>query len=94
MAFCACRKKSFDIFIEDYESDFLCLQEIKLNPDAIPEDDFGYSFRHYHLADKNGYSGTAILSKQEPLSVAEDFPTESMRGRGGQLPVNTKGSIW
>ena len=59
----ACRKKTFDIFIEDYEPDFLCLQEVKLNPDVIPEDDFGYSFRHYHLAEKKGYSGTAIFSK-------------------------------
>ena len=70
----ACRKKTFDIFIEDYEPDFLCLQEVKLNPDVIPDDDFGYSFRHYHLAEKRGYSGTAIFSKEEPLSVVEDFP--------------------
>ena len=40
----ACRKKTFDIFIEDYNPDFLCLQEVKLNPDVIPEDEFGYAF--------------------------------------------------
>ena len=69
----ACRKKSFDAFVRDVSPDFLCLQEVKLNPDAIPPDDFGYKFRHYHLAEKKGYSGTAIFSKLEPLSVTEDF---------------------
>jgi len=80
----ACRKKTFDIFIEDYNPDFLCLQEVKLNPDVIPEDDFGYAFRHYHLAEKKGYSGTAILAKEEPLSVVEGFP-DGKHGGGGRV---------
>ena len=81
----ACRKKTFDIFIEDYNPDFLCLQEVKLNPDVIPEDDFGYAFRHYHLAEKKGYSGTAIMSKEEPLSVVEDFSEENNGGEGRMI---------
>ena len=48
----ACRKKSFDLFVEQRKPDFLCLQEIKLNSEVIPEHDFGYPFRHYHLAEK------------------------------------------
>ena len=78
----ACRKKTFDKFLENYKPDFLCLQEVKLNPDVIPEDDFGYSFRYYHLAEKKGYSGTAIFSKDEPLSVLEDFPHGIHVGEG------------
>ena len=78
----ACRKKTFDHFIEDVSPDFLCLQEVKLNPDVIPEEDFGYAFRHYHLAEKKGYSGTAIFSKIEPLSVSEDFPDGKHGGEG------------
>jgi len=78
----ACRKKTFDLFIEEKNPDFLCLQEIKLNPDVIPEDDFGYSFRHYNLADKKGYSGTAILSKEQPLSVVEELPDAKHGGEG------------
>ena len=78
----ACRKKTFDNFIEDVSPDFLCLQEVKLNQDVIPQEDFGYAFRHYHLAEKKGYSGTAIFSKIEPLSVSEDFPDCKHGGEG------------
>ena len=78
----ACRKKTFDNFIEDISPDFLCLQEVKLNQDVIPQEDFGYAFRHYHLAEKKGYSGTAIFSKIKPLSVSEDFPDGKHGGEG------------
>jgi len=78
----ACRKKTFDQFIEQVSPDFLCLQEVKLNPSVIPTEDFGYRFRQYHLAEKNGYSGTAVFSKKEPLSVSLDFPDGSHAGEG------------
>lgn len=78
----ACRKKTFDHFVRDAFPDFLCLQEVKLNPSAIPEDDFGYAFQHYHLAEKNGYSGTAIFSKEQPLSMLEGFPDGSHENEG------------
>ena len=38
----------------DKSPDLLCLQEVKLNSEVIPDDDFGYPFRHYHLAEKKG----------------------------------------
>lgn len=87
----ACRKKTFDSFIQDQNPDFLCLQEVKLNPEVIPEDDFGYIFRHYHLADKKGYSGTAIFSKQEPLSVSNDFPQGNHGGEGRAITCEYDG---
>ena len=78
----ACRKKSFDLFVEQRKPDFLCLQEVKLNSEVIPEHDFGYPFRHYHLAEKKGYSGTAIFSSVEPQSVRVDFPDGLHAGEG------------
>jgi len=69
----ACRKKGFDSFLHHYSPDFLCLQEVKLSPEVVPDEDFGYSFRRYHLAEKKGYSGVAVFSKEEPMSVAIDF---------------------
>jgi len=78
----ACRKKTFDSFVATKKPDVLCLQEVKLNPDVIPEDDFGYPFRHYHLAEKKGYSGTAVFSREQPLSVSEDFPSGKHAGEG------------
>jgi exodeoxyribonuclease-3 len=87
----ACRKKTFDTFVEDVFPDILCLQEVKLNPTAIPPEDFGYSFRHYHLAEKNGYSGTAIFSKTQPLDVTEDFPDGQHTGEGRMITCEYEG---
>jgi len=87
----ACRKKTFDSFVSEKNPDLLCLQEVKLNPEVIPEDDFGYSFRHYHLAEKKGYSGTAIFSKSEPLSVKEDLPGGKHHGEGRAITFEFAG---
>ena len=38
----ACRKKTFDHFVAKKNPDLLCLQEVKLNSEVIPDDDFGY----------------------------------------------------
>ena len=78
----ACRAKGFDAFIRERAPQVLCLQEVKLNPEVIPDDDFGYPFRRYHLADKKGYSGTAVFAQEEPLSVTVDFPDGSHLGEG------------
>ena len=78
----ACRKKGFDEFVRERAPEVLCLQEVKLNPEVIPDDDFGYPYRRYHLADKKGYSGTAVFSKIEPLSMTVDFPDGSHVGEG------------
>jgi exodeoxyribonuclease-3 len=69
----ACLKKGFADFVKNESPDFLCLQEVKLNPSAIPEEGFGFPNRYYHLAEKNGYSGTAIFSKEKPLAVHYDL---------------------
>lgn len=81
----ACRNKGFDDFVRERAPDVLCLQEVKLNPQAIPEDDFGYPFRRYHLAEKNGYSGVALFSKEEPLSVSADFPGDDPHAGEGRV---------
>lgn len=57
-----------DIFV-DFDADFVCLQETKLQPGQIDMEFLGYtSFWNY--ADKKGYSGTAIYTRREPLSVS------------------------
>ena len=63
----ACRKKTFDTFVKDVSPDFLCLQEVKLNPDAIPPEDFGYSFRHYHLAEKRATLERRFFPRSNPF---------------------------
>ena len=64
----ACLEKGFGVFFAEQDADFVCLQETKMQPgqaDFAPE---GY-FQYWNSAEKKGYSGTAIFTKVEPLSV-------------------------
>ena len=62
-----CGKGFADIFVE-LDADFFCLQETKMQAGQLDLEFPGYrSFWNY--ADKKGYSGTAVYTKHEPLSV-------------------------
>ena len=62
-----CGKGFGDIFA-DMDADFFCLQETKLSPGiGVPEFDGYHSY--WSLADKKGYSGTAIYSRRKPQAV-------------------------
>lgn len=63
-------KKGFRDFLETSQPDVLCLQETKISDDLVKDFSFdGYPYTYWNCAEKKGYSGTAILCKQEPLSV-------------------------
>lgn len=60
--------KGFDEIFAGLDADFFCLQETKLSPGiSVPEFEGYQSF--WSLADKKGYSGTAIYSRHKPLAV-------------------------
>ena len=63
-----CGKGFADIFVE-LDADFFCLQETKLQAGQIDLEFPGYK-SYWNYADKKGYSGTAIYTKQEPISVS------------------------
>ena len=63
----ACVGKGFFEFLEQEQPDMMCLQETKLQPEQAPAVD-GY-YEYWNSAEKKGYSGTAIFSKEEPISV-------------------------
>ena len=65
----ACMQKGFMDFFNKEDADFFCLQETKLQAGQIDLDIPGYH-PYWCYAEKKGYSGTAIFSKQEPLSVS------------------------
>ena len=65
----ACMQKGFMVFFNKEDADFFCLQETKLQAGQIDLDIPGYH-PYWCYAEKKGYSGTAIFSKQEPLSVS------------------------
>lgn len=65
----ACAEKGFMEFFKEADADIFCLQETKLQKGQIDLDLPGY-YQYWNYAEKKGYSGTAIFSKEEPLSVS------------------------
>ncbi|HWP51675.1 MAG TPA: exodeoxyribonuclease III [Clostridia bacterium] len=64
----ACLQKGFGDFLANSGADVFCLQETKLQ--QPPEDlKLGGWHAYWNYAEKKGYSGTAIFSRREPLSV-------------------------
>jgi len=63
-------KKNFAEFLTDHQPDILCLQETKARSEQVdlPLEMAGYH-TFWNSAEKPGYSGTAIFTKQEPLNV-------------------------
>ncbi|MGX8795744.1 exodeoxyribonuclease III [Fusibacter sp. JL298sf-3] len=72
----ACLKKGFLEYFEAEDADFFCLQEIKLQEGQIELELDGY-YQYWNYAEKKGYSGTAVFTKHEPLSVARGMGIEA-----------------
>ena len=72
-------RKGFGSYVARFEPDVLCLQEIKCPAGTpLPEDaEAAFPHKIWHPAAKPGYSGTAVFSKFEPISVAFDFAGEN-----------------
>lgn len=71
----ACLKKGFEDFFHEAKADIFCVQETKLSEgqlDLMLEGYYGY----WNYAKKKGYSGTAVFTKEEPLSVEYEIGLE------------------
>ncbi len=64
----ACVGKGFEKVFLDFDADFFCLQETKMQAGQLDLEFPGYR-SYWNYAEKKGYSGTAIYTKHEPLSV-------------------------
>ena len=64
----ACVQKGFMESFAELDADIFCLQETKLQAGQIDLDLPGYH-QYWNYAEKKGYSGTAIFTKEEPISV-------------------------
>ena len=64
--------KGFMEFFNAINADVFCIQESKMHRDQAEFDFSGY-YEYWNSAEKKGYSGVAIFSKQEPLSVGYDM---------------------
>ena len=65
----ACVGKGFLEFFEKVDADIFCLQETKLQEGQIALDLPGYH-QYWNYAEKKGYSGTALFTKEEPIAVS------------------------
>ena len=77
----ACIGKGFLDFCALADADVYCLQETKLQAGQLELDLPGYH-QYWNYADKKGYSGTAIFTKEEPLSVTYGFGDDLHRHEG------------
>jgi exodeoxyribonuclease-3 len=66
-------KGEFQKFLKHYNPDVICLQETKAHKEQVEIDLPDYK-EYWNSAEKKGYSGTAIFSKAEPISVEYGFP--------------------
>lgn len=63
----ACMNKGFIDTFNALNADVFCLQETKMQPHQLELDLPGY-YQYWNSADKKGYSGTAVFTKQKPLA--------------------------
>ncbi|MFK7972394.1 MAG: exodeoxyribonuclease III [Bacteroidia bacterium] len=80
----AAAKKGFFEWLGEKQPDIICLQEIKAQKDQLHEDwlaPHGYH-TYWHPAEKKGYSGTAILTKQKPNEVSYESGMPVYDGEG------------
>ena len=77
----ACMQKGFMDFFHHIDADFFCVQETKLQEGQINLDLPGYH-QWWAYAEKKGYSGTAVFSKPEPLSVSFGLRVDELDTEG------------
>ena len=82
----ACHDKGFLEYFHTINADWFCLQETKMQPDQLTLDLPGYH-QFWNSAEKKGYSGTAIFTKHEPLSVTYGVGTEELDHEGRMITL-------
>lgn len=85
----ACVTKGFKEFFEEVNADIVCVQETKLQEGQIDIEFEGYK-QYWNYAEKKGYSGTAVFTRVEPLSVkyGMDIQEHDNEGRVITLEYN------
>ena len=71
----ACVTKGFLDYFKEVDADIFCVQETKLQEGQIDLELDGY-YQYWNYAEKKGYSGTALFTKQKPLSVTYGIGVE------------------
>jgi len=82
----ACVNKGFEDFFYNINADIFCIQETKCQPEQIELEFEGYK-SYWNSAEKKGYSGTAIFTKKEPVSVTYGIGIEEHDKEGRILTL-------
>ncbi len=79
-------KKGFEDIFQEFDADIVALQETKLQQGQIDIDFPGYE-QAWNYAERKGYSGTAVFSRQKPLQVIRCFGIEELDTEGRLLAL-------
>lgn len=82
--------KGFIEFVKKHNPDILCLQEVKAQPDQVDLDLENYH-KYWNAAEKKGYSGVTVFTKEKPLQVAADFTLDQQDREGRVLTAEYPG---
>ncbi|NHC42022.1 exodeoxyribonuclease III [Bacillus sp. MM2020_1] len=82
----ACVKKGFLEYFQTVDADIFCVQETKLQEGQISLELEGY-YQYWNYALKKGYSGTAVFTKNKPLSVRYGVGTDESEEEGRILTL-------
>lgn len=82
----ACVKKGFLEYFKEIDADIFCIQESKLQEGQIDLELDGYT-SYWNYAEKKGYSGTAVFTKEEPLTVKRGIGIEEHDNEGRVLTL-------
>ena len=78
-------KKGFKDFFEEIDADIFCIQETKMQLDQLDKETksiFDNYYEYWNSAVRKGYSGTAIFTKKEPISIKYGMGIEEHDNEG------------
>ena len=78
-------RKNFLEYLDAEQPDILCVQETKAHPDDVEQLWPAHYTTHWNSAQKKGYSGTAIFTRQKPAKVTQGIGHEAHDGEGRVL---------
>lgn len=79
-------KKDFQSIVDQLDADVISIQETKLHQDQIDLELPGYH-QYFYDAERKGYSGTAIFTKEEPINVTRGLGVEELDTEGRTLTL-------
>lgn len=79
-------KKDFQSIVDQLDADIISVQETKLHQDQIDLDLPGYE-QYFYDAERKGYSGTAIFTKEKPTNVTHGLGVDELDTEGRTLTL-------